>query len=97
MNNAYDTVMAIKKDSFSKTLYVATNDDESMVEYFGDVDCAKCGALCRDVNSFGWLSIPGMTTAELISIADKKVERYSLPELTYRDDEECCTKCEGDA
>ena len=65
MQNAYDMVMEIKADSFSGTLYVARNKAGDMVEYFGDVDCESCGALCKSVGGTPWMSIPWMSTAEL--------------------------------
>jgi hypothetical protein len=92
--NAYQMVMDIKKSSFSGTLYVARDDTSTMVEYFGDVNCGNCGALCRSLGGTPWMSIPGMSTAELISIADEELGRYDLPELDFTEDgEECCSGC----
>jgi len=94
--NAYKMVMEIKRDSFSGTLYVAQNAAGDMVEYFGDVDCANCGALCKSVGGTPWLSIPGMTQAELLSIADREIGRYDLPELDFSEDgDEICSACAG--
>ena len=94
--NLYNTLMDIKKDSHSGTLYVAKNKRGNMVEYFGDVPCENCGALCRSVSDTPWVSVPGMSIAEMVSVADREIGRYDLPELSFDDDgEECCTDCEG--
>jgi hypothetical protein len=84
-NNPYEWIQQIKSESEDGKLHAVAND-AGMVEYFGVYLCEVCAEPVKGVDGTPWLSIEGMSTWELLSLAD---------DIGHVEEGGCCDALDG--